>query len=387
MKTQILALLLAICPAAVAQPDAELLFPLEDWHNHSSSIAQLPDGSFLAVWFHGSGERRADDVKILGARLPSQGKQWTQPFTMADYPGFPDTNTVVYVDSRQRLWHFWMTFIANEVNTTILNQRVATEYLLPTAPLRWDRQENLLLRPDLNGFAEKIRRTVKQEPNRNWGNLVAKAADKYTARTGWMVRTHPLELPSGRMLLGLYSDVYDLSIAAISDDHGATWRASEPIVGSGAVQPSFVQRRDGAIVAFMRDNGPPPKRVMMSISMDEGETWGPVVDIVLPNPGSSVEAVRLASGRWLMAYNDTEQGRHSLAVSLSEDDGKTWPKTRHLESAEPGQGSFSYPSVIQAADGSIHVTYSYSLPEQEGRRREAIKHARFPESWALGGGE
>ncbi len=392
MKTQSAVLLLLTCAIAfAAEPESELLFPLEDWHNHSSSIAELPDGSLFVVWFHGSGERRSDDVEVRGARRSAQGREWTRPFTVADNPGFPDTNTVVFVDSQRRLWHFWMTFIANEVETTILNQRVASDYLSPTAPLRWDRQQNLLLRPDLNGFEQKIRRVYEPELAQASGekadylrNLIERAGDKYTARTGWMVRTHPLELPSGRMLLGLYSDVYDLSLVAVSDDHGASWRASEPIVGPGAVQPSLVRRNDGAIVAFMRDNGPPPQRVMMSISMDEGETWGPVVDIVLPNPGSSVEALRLAGGRWLIVYNDTEEGRHSLAVSISEDEGKTWPHTQHLELVDPEQGSFSYPSVIQAADGSIHVTYSYALPrDSEGKRRSAIKHARFTEDWLL----
>ena len=146
-----------------------------------------------------------------------------------------------------------MTFIANEVNTTILNQRVSSDYLSPTAPLRWDRQQNLLLRPDLHGFEAKIRRVVEPELEKATGDvadylrtLLDRAGDKYTARTGWMVRTHPLELPSGRMLLGLYSDVYDLSLVAISDDRGATWRPSEPIVGRGGVQPSLVRRNDGA---------------------------------------------------------------------------------------------------------------------------------------------
>jgi len=70
-----------------------------------------------------------------------------------------------------------------------------------------------------------------------------------------MTRAHPLELPSGRILVPLYSDGYSFSLIAISDDGGATWSSSEPLVGAGAVQPTLVRRRDGAIVAYMRKLG------------------------------------------------------------------------------------------------------------------------------------
>ena len=37
---------------------------------------------------------------------------------------------------------------------------------------------------------------------------------------GWFTRTHPLELPSGRILVPMYSDGYSYGIMAISDDRG-----------------------------------------------------------------------------------------------------------------------------------------------------------------------
>jgi len=57
-----------------------------------------------------------------------------------------------------------------------------------------------------------------------------------------------------------------------------------------------------------------------------------------------------------LVYNDTTQGRQSLAISLSADEGRTWPWTRHLERHE--SGSYHYPAVIQGADGMIHTVYS-----------------------------
>jgi predicted neuraminidase len=210
--------------------------------------------------------------------------------------------------------------------------------------------------------------------------MVAMASDKLSARLGWFTRTHPVELPGGRILLPLYSDGFSMSLMGISDDGGKTWFASEPIVGYGNIQPSIVRKKDGTLVAYMRDNGPAPKRIHTSTSKDEGMTWTPAEDTQLPNPGASVEAIALRSGNWIIVYNDLERGRHSLAMSMSEDEGATWKWTRHIEQRQGSQ--FHYPSVIQARDGSIHVTYSYFVPDgPQGKQVKSIKHVRLEEGW------
>ena len=64
-----LAILLAAAAcahAATPEYSGELIFAPEKWHNHSSSVVELPNGDLLVVWFHGSGERTADDVLIRG---------------------------------------------------------------------------------------------------------------------------------------------------------------------------------------------------------------------------------------------------------------------------------------------------------------------------------
>ena len=322
----------------------------------------------------------------MGARRPAGSSKWSEPFVVADYPGFPDTNCTLFLDRNNRLWLFWMTFLANEVETTVINYRVSSNYEGMDGPPEWERQELLLLHHDLDAFAAKVRsvaapalRDATPERAEYLLRLMENASDKYISRTGWMVRTHPVQLPSGRMLVGLYSDVYDFSLAAISDDDGRTWRPSEPIVGFGAVQPGFVRKRDGALVAYMRDNGPAPKRIPRAESRDDGETWSAVTDTAFPNPGASVEPITLANGDWLIVYNDLEKGRHSLAVALSTDEGATWTEPRYLDRSAPGTGSYHYPSVIQTRDGSIHVTYSYFV--EDGK---SIKHARFPAEWLQG---
>jgi len=255
----------------------------------------------------------------------------------------------------------------------------------------WREGGVILLRPDnVKEKTEPLARSVLAAlpPGRDRDDLallVERLSDKLYNRLGWMPRTHTLRLPGGRLLLPLYSDTYSVGLVAISDDDGATWRASDPIVSLGGVQPSLVRRKDGTIVAWMRDNGPPPQRAIVAASGDDGVTWTRGEDSDVPNPGSSLEVVALRDGRWLMVLNDTESGRARLSAWLSEDEGRTWPHRRAIEDT-PG-GSYSYPSVLQATDGLIHVSYSHVGPAPEGGTRlEAIKHVVFDEAWVTGSG-
>jgi predicted neuraminidase len=403
-----LGILGSVCDIAAGQNEAaplheaELIFAPEHLHNHGSCIVECPKGDLLACWYRGSGERRADDVAVYGARRRRGEKQWSAPFLMADTPGFPDTNPCMFIDPRGRLWLMWQTIIANEWHTALAKYKISSAYSKDGAPT-WETSDTLILKPGPE-FAEIVSRQCdideplidkrpEAERERARAYLAARrkhAADKYFIRMGWMTRVHPFVLDGGRLIVPLYSDGFDFSIMAISDDWGATWSASEPLVSFGGVQPSLVRKKDGTLVALMRDNGPPPKRVLKSESKDEGKTWSAVVDLDIPNSGAGLEVIGLASGNWLLINNDTEQGRHRLSVSLSDDEGASWKWSRALEFDSPGPEATtaSYPSIIQARDGLLHASYTFTLkgknaqPGPDGKLQgECIKHAQFNEAW------
>ena len=205
----------------------------------------------------------------------------------------------------------------------------------------------------------------------------------YFRRMGWQTKNKAVFLDDGRLVLPLYSDGFSFSLMAITDDGGMNWQFSEPLVAPGNIQPSIALKKDGALVAYMRDNGPPPKRLMISESKDHGLTWSMVKDSQLPNEGSGADVVTLENGHWVMAYNDTEDGRQSLAVSISTDEGLTWSHTRHLEldNRDPDIATqSSYPSIIEGKDGSIHVIYSSHRRDMNGSPNETIKYARIDEN-------
>jgi len=363
--------------------EKEPIFPYQNKHVHSSSIVECPNGDLLVCWFHGSGERTADDVLIQGSRLQKGAESWETVFLMADTPGFPDCNPVLFIDQNEKLWLFWIAVQAHRWEQSILKYRTSSDYLSTGAP-NWTWQDIIQLKPGEEfakavneGFDKWAGEAMWAEYAPQYTEMIIEAAkDPIKRQIGWMTRTHPLILPGGRILLPVYSDGYCLSMAAISDDEGKTWQASLPMVGLALNQPSIVRKKDGTLVSYMRDEGNPPMRVPMSISKDDGYTWSYAVDTDIPNPSSSVEVIALKNGNWVMVFNDTEDGRHSLAAALSDDEGKTWKWKKHIEHKKDGKGSFSYPSLIQARDGMLHATYSYRF---NGKR--TIQHAEFNEEW------
>lgn len=383
--------------AAEPQHSSELIFPLEHWHNHGSCIVECPNGDLLVCWFHGSGERTADDVLIQGARRVQATGRWTAPFVMADTPDFPDTNCCMIIDPQERLWLLWPTIQANTWESALMKYRISTDYMQPEGAPRWDSTRILHMKPG-DDFEERVKTALEkyiasyqipaglQPLVARWTNhILNQAADKLTRRLGWFTRAHPVILEDGTMLVGLYSDGFSFSMVALTNDWGDSWRYSDPIVGGGNIQPSFAQRKNGNLVAYMRDNGPVPKRVHVAESADKGMTWDTVYDHpLLPNPGAGLEVASLRNGDWICIYNDTERGRHSLAVSISDDEGATWKWTRHLEQEEPGQGRFHYPSIIEAKDGTLHASYSCFLPTPDGERK-SIKYATFNRDWVQAG--
>jgi predicted neuraminidase len=409
------------------------IFPLTSEHAHGSSIAELPNGDLLAAWFQGSGERWADDVRIMGARLIRGSDAWSQPFLLADVPEFPDINPVLFLDSMDRLWLVWYTVIANQWETSLPTYRISTEYMQQSGPPVWEWQQVLFVKPGdrtERGMLpdDKFFRSVDRQTDaigqylkdsigasvamlnrwESWkSDLMQKASGEdmkrrgyyidengqriegqmgypYFRRMGWQTKNKAVFIGEDRMILPLYSDGFSFSLMAITDDGGAHWRFSEPLVGFGNIQASIAEKRDGSLVAYMRDNGPPPKRLMVSESNDQGLTWSRVRDTELPNEGSGADVVTLENGNWVLAYNDTEDGRHSLAISLTTDEGRSWSHTRHLEldTREPSMATqFAYPSIIEGKDGMIHVIYSYHRRDAGGGPNKTIKYARISEDW------
>jgi predicted neuraminidase len=381
-------LTLSVCSSAQTAGQAALtasmlVIPLQHEHVHASTIVMLPNGDYLAAWFQGSGETTADDARIMGARLVRGAPGWSAPFLMADTRGLPDCNPVLFMSPGGKLFLVWIAVEANRWEASLLRCRTTRDYRSPGAP-RWTWQDDILLKPD-SSFRDVVTAAFRELPDSaGWGayappygRLITEAAgDPVKRSTGWMTRQPPLVLPSGRILLPLYSDGFNFSIVAVSDDDGDSWRPSHPIVGKGDVQPALVMQKDGTVMALMRDNGDAPSRLQVSRSRDQGETWSVARKTAFPQT-ASVAAVALGDGRWAMVANGQSDGRHRLSLYLSSTEGSRWRRALVLEDA-PG-GRFSYPTMIRDNSGLLHITYSDNpVPGEEAIKYVVVDPRRLP---------
>jgi len=288
---------------------------------HASTIADTSAG-LVAAWFGGTHEKH-EDVGIWVARHVDG--QWTDPVEVVngvwdDGKRYPCWNPVLFqvtdgplllfykVGPDPRTW--WGMIIMSD------NQGVD-----------WSDPAKL---PD--GFAGPI----KNKPVMVNGTLICGSS---TEDNGWRVHLeYARNRGKDRGVLGPLNDGKEI----------------------GAIQPTILIHPNNVLQLLCRTKG--PKKICEFWSRDGGLTWSELKLIDLPNPNSGIDAVTMADGRHLLVYNHTPRGRSPLNVAVSED-GVKWQAALVLEN-EPGE--YSYPAVIQSADGLVHITYTW-------KRRE-VKH-------------
>jgi len=172
------------------------------------------------------------------------------------------------------------------------------------------------------------------------------------------IKNKPVQLPNGDLLSPSSAEAGRWRVhLERSTDRGETWERIGPISDGGTVvgiQPSILTHGDGRLQLLCRSK---QGRIAESWSSDGGSTWSELGLTALPNPNSGTDAVSLADGRQLVVYNRSSRRRSPLNIAIS-GDGRDWQDAVVLMQ---GLGEFSYPAVIQAPDGLVHVTYSWNL--------------------------
>ena len=128
------------------------------------------------------------------------------------------------------------------------------------------------------------------------------------------------------------------------------------------------------LVQFIRDRR--HQHIYSEASEDDVTFSSELEATSLLNNNAAIQATVLSSGNIAIVYHPTTSSRNPISISLSEDSGKTWRYTRNPE-FEEGEAEtkveFSYPSILQSADGNIHVSYMYN--------RDTIKYTKLTEEW------
>jgi predicted neuraminidase len=139
-------------------------------------------------------------------------------------------------------------------------------------------------------------------------------------------------------------------------DLGESWERLAPLNTRrefAAIQPCILMYSDGRLQILCRTR---QGVIAECWSSDGGRSWGPMHATSLPNPDSGIDAVSLHDGRAVLAYNPSPEARTPLCLAVSSD-GQAWRDALVLEDAP---GEYSYPAIIQADDGRLHVTYTWN---------------------------
>lgn len=177
------------------------------------------------------------------------------------------------------------------------------------------------------------------------------------------IKNKPVQLADGTILSpsSALSGQRRIAIIEKSVDGGRSWTSIPVDTASQieATQPSLLLYPNGRMQVLCRGM---KDTLVQAWSYDMGNTWKALSHTSLLNPNSGTDALTLKNGSQLLVYNPTVKGtnwyngREKLAVATS-NDGIHWKEVLVLEAGRETQ-DYSYPAVIQAADGKVHITYS-----------------------------
>lgn len=276
----------------------------------------------MAAWFGGTAEKNPD----VGIWISSYKKgTWSKPVEVVNgiqhkTKRYPCWNPVLYTDGK----------------------KIFLYYKVGPSPSTW--------------WGEMM---TSGDNGKTWSRPYRLPEDIYGP-----IKNKPVLLGSGELICpsSTEHDGWRLHME-FTRDGGRTWERTGFLNGReiGAIQPSILFHEGGRLQLVCRSRS---AEILTAMSDDNGRTWTELSPAGLPNPNSGIDAVTLRDGRQLMVYNHIVKGRHILNVAVSRD-GKSWEAAALLEN-EPAGNEFSYPAVIQAEDGTVHITYTW--------KRKLIRH-------------
>lgn len=315
---------------------------------HGANVLEKRDGNLFATWFGGSREG-GKDVVLWGADFDVAARTWSGPRkivgpaeTRAALGRYIKTvgNSVLVRGSDNAIWLYYVTVSFGGWAGAALN----------------------VMHSGDEGKSWSAPRRLVTSPFFNVSTLNKCNAVQYAdGSTG---------LPVYHELLGKFAELLQL------DESGKVLDKLRITHGRHSIQPVVLPLDEKNALTLMRDTIAQPGRVLFSRSADRGQSWSADQKLELPNPDSAVAGIRRPDGSLLLVLNDIEAGRHSLALAVSRDQGASWKVVRHFEKTE-GAGEFSYPYLIRAGNGQMHLVYTWN--------RKRIKHVMFNDSWVDGG--
>jgi len=314
---------------------------------HGATVVTTLDGGLFATWFGGSREG-GKDVVLWGADYSLDTPGWSTP-----------RRIIGPAETRDALGRYIKT-VGNSVLVRGEDDELLL-YFVSVSVFGWAASALNVMNSWDEGKTWNAPRRLITSPFFNFSTLNKSPAAHYSDGS--------IGLPVYHELIGKFSELLHIArdgriLDKVRITHGRL-----------AIQPWLLPLAPQKALALMRDSGPAPGHVLLSRSDDAGMHWSQVEKLPLPNPDSSVAGLRRPDGSLLLVFNDVEAGRHSLALALSRDEGRSWKMVRHFEQSKSGD-EFSYPYLIRNRDGTMHLLYTWN--------RKRIRHAAFNDKWVDG---
>ena len=287
---------------------------------HASTIVEVAPGKFLSAAFGGTHEKNKDVCIWLSK---NEKGLWSKPLMIAD--------GIINDTLRYACW--------NPVLFKSKEGKLFLFYKVGPSPAAWWG----MVRTSMNNGKSWT------PPERLPDGILGPIKNK------------PVQLSNGTILSPSSTEMngnWKVHIEK-STDQGKTWQLI-PVDSQtefNVIQPSILIHPDNTLQLLCRSKS---NSIVEAYSKNNGDSWGKITQRNLPNPNSGIDAVTLKNGWHLLVYNPTvegKNGRAKLNVAVSKD-GSKWTDVVILENEE--QGEFSYPAVIQAEDGKVHITYTYN---------------------------
>lgn len=279
--------------------------------NHAPSIAALPDGRLLTVWFSGPFEGAAQQ-KIMGSFSGDQGRTWSSAATLQDFAGSADFDPSLVVSGRE-------TFL----------------FFSALRPLR-------------------IHYRRSDDSGRTWREPVDLGEPNHTTRS------NGIRLSTGELLVPLHLRGTKAGGVLKSRDGGRNWTRYGAVAtpaGEGG-EPTIAQLKSGKVMMVLRTRD---GELWRSVSTDKGETWSQPEKTGLTGTSSASHLLCTRDGTVVLTHNPSRAVvRFPLTMRTSRDEGTTWSEPLILAdrpTQTPGW-SITYPTVAELADGSLVAVWT-----------------------------